>query len=181
MPEGRRSFRLLWELLTVALGVFLALVVNNLSEQRKEKRLVEKVVAGVVQEMDQNQGMVQRSLDFHTGFLNKLTEGDEGLTLQLNTAPIISSAWDAAKRSEVMHLLDYDLSLALSEVYSWHEEYNKLRFLSDQALYFIRFSDVDYGNSYLLRWESAFQDFIYAEEQLLDRYKQALELVAQKQ
>lgn len=176
MFEKKRSFKLVWELLTVTLGVFLALLVNNISEQRKQEVLVKRVVAGIIQEVEQNKQVVVRSRDYHADFLTKLNEKQKGLTLQLNMAPIISSAWDVAKRSEVLHLLDYDMSLAFSEIYSWHEEYNKLRFLSDQALYQIRFSNFDYGTSYLTRWHSAFQDFLYTEEKLLDRYEKALEI-----
>lgn len=177
MAKREKSLRLLWELITVALGVFLALFVNGLSERQKEQKLVEKVVQGMVREISQNQQIVERSLDFHKDFLNKLKNKQEGLSLQLNTAPIIQSAWDAAKGSRVLHLLDYDLSLAFSEVYSWHDEYDKLKFLSDQALYFVRFSENGYSNAeYLQRWKSAFQDFEYAEEQLIKRYEQALEM-----
>lgn len=178
MKKKERSWRLLWELLTVALGVFLALFVNNFTERQKEARLVDKVIAGLEREIEQNEQTVQRSLDFHVDFLKALEAGTDDLVLQLNTAPIIKSAWDAAKSSNVLHLLDYDLSLAFSEVYSWHEEYDKLKFLSDQALYFVRFSNNTYSKaSYLKRWESAFQDFKYAEDELLARYKQALRMI----
>lgn len=178
MKKAEKPLRLLWELLTVALGVFLALFVSNYTEQQKEIRMVDKVVDGLVREIEQNKQTVKRSLDFHVDFLKALEGETENLVLQLNTAPIRKSGWDVAKSSGVLHLLDYELSLTFSEVYSWHEEYDKLKFLSDQALYFVRFSNNGYGKSeYLKRWKSAFEDFKYAEEQLMVRYEQALDMI----
>ncbi len=175
MIRKEKSLRLLWELLTVTLGVFLALFANSYYEKQKEEQLVEKVLDALIREVQQNRQIVTRSLEFHKEFLTKLDTDPENLVLQLNTAPIIKSAWDAAQSSGVLHLLDYDLALAFSETYSWHEEYDKLKFLSDQALYFVRFSDPKYNRvQYLKRWESAFQDFKYTEEQLIRRYTTVL-------
>lgn len=175
MVKKEKSLRLLWELLTVTVGVFLALFANSYYEKQKEEVLVEKVLDALVREVRQNRQTVTRSLEFHTDFLEKLNSAPENLVLQLNTAPIIKSAWDAAKSSGVLHLLDYDLALDFSEIYSWHDDYDKLKFLSDQALYYVRFSDIKYNKvAYLKRWESAFQDFQYTEEQLIGRYTTAL-------
>jgi hypothetical protein len=146
-PRGsfpRRLPELLIEATFVFLAVLLALVAEEWRERQDESRLAERATAGIVDELRANRERVLADAEFNReqmenlrAFVRARESGEEPEELSVNykAALVSSSAWEAARMSQAVLVMDLEVVRDLAQVYELQElfERNQNAFLDGIA------------------------------------------------
>ena len=137
---GRRSFpNLLFEVVLIAVGVFLALWANNWHEDREHRAQARATLRNFAGEMEANRQATQRNRAYHEAFARELREflaskeptNEDRLNKSVHfegMRPVIfeHTAWDLALATQALSYLDPDLAFDISKVYTEQNAFQKL-------------------------------------------------------
>jgi hypothetical protein len=137
---GRRTFpNLLFEVILIAVGVFLALWANNWHEDREHRAQARAALRNFAGEMEANRQATQRNRAYHKAFARELREflasNEPASEDRLNKSvhfegmrPVIfeHTAWDLALATQALSYLDPDLAFDISKVYTEQNAFQKL-------------------------------------------------------
>ena len=137
---GQRSFfNLLFEVVLIAVGVFLALWANNWHEDREHRAQAKAALRNFVGEMEANRQATQRNRTYHETFARELREflaskepaNEDRLNKSVHfegMRPVIfeHTAWDLALATQALSYLDPDLAFDISKVYTGQNAFQKL-------------------------------------------------------
>ncbi len=137
---GQRSFfNLLFEIVLIAVGVFLALWANNWHEDREHRAQAKAALRNFVGEMEANRQATQRNRTYHETFARELREflaskepaNEDRLNKSVHfegMRPVIfeHTAWDLALATQALSYLDPDLAFDISKVYTQQNAFQKL-------------------------------------------------------
>ena len=137
---GQRSFfNLLFEVVLIAVGVFLALWANNWHEDREHRAQAKAALRNFVGEMEANRQATQRNRTYHETFARELREflaskepaNEDRLNKSVHfegMRPVIfeHTAWDLALATQALSYLDPDLAFDISKVYTQQNAFQKL-------------------------------------------------------
>ena len=137
---GQRSFfTLLFEVVLIAVGVFLALWANNWHEDREHRAQAKAALRNFVGEMEANRQATQRNRTYHETFARELREflaskepaNEDRLNKSVHfegMRPVIfeHTAWDLALATQALSYLDPDLAFDISKVYTQQNAFQKL-------------------------------------------------------
>jgi hypothetical protein len=137
---GRRSFpNLLFEVVLIAVGVFLALWANNWHEDREHREQAKAALRNFAAEMETNRQATQRNRAYHEAFARELREflaskepaSEDRLNKSVHfegMRPVIfeHTAWDLALATQALSYLDPDLAFDISKVYTKQNAFEKL-------------------------------------------------------
>jgi hypothetical protein len=135
-----------FEIVTIILGVLIALAFNGLTDWRNDRRLVKEAVENLQAEMRDNQTELKKTLARlpahrqeadHTLRLVarviqlKQSEGhasvDEKITLGLNSADLKDSSWSTAEQTGAFGRMKYDQVKRYAGVYSGQRKFMQLQ------------------------------------------------------
>jgi len=137
---GHRSFlNLLFEVVLIAVGVFLALWANNWHEDREHRAQARAALRNFAAEMETNRQAMQRNRAYHEAFARELREflaskepaSEDRLNKSVHfegMRPVIfeHTAWDLALATQALSYLDPDLAFDISKVYTKQNAFQKL-------------------------------------------------------
>jgi hypothetical protein len=137
---GRRSFpNLLFEVVLIAVGVFLALWANNWHEDREHRAQARAALRNFASEMEANRQAIQHNRAYHETFARELREflaskepaSEDRLNKSVHfegMRPVIfeHTAWDLALATQALSYLDPDLAFDISKVYTEQNAFQKL-------------------------------------------------------
>jgi hypothetical protein len=137
---GQRSFlNLLFEVVLIAVGVFLALWANNWHEDREHRAQARAALRNFASEMEANRQAMQRNCAYHEAFARELREflaskepaSEDRLNKSVHfegMRPVIfeHTAWDLALATQALSYLDPDLAFEISKVYTKQNAFEKL-------------------------------------------------------
>ena len=137
---GQRSFfNLLFEVVLIAVGVFLALWANNWHEDREHRAQAKAALRNFVGEMEATRQATQRNRTYHEPFARELREflaskepaSEDRLNKSVHfegMRPVIfeHTAWDLALATQALSYLDPDLAFDISKVYTQQNAFQKL-------------------------------------------------------
>jgi hypothetical protein len=137
---GQRSFlNLLFEVVLIAVGVFLALWANNWHEDREHRAQARAALRNFASEMEANRQAIQRNRAYHETFARELREflaskepaSEDRLNKSVHfegMRPVIfeHTAWDLALATQALSYLDPDLAFDISKVYTEQNAFQKL-------------------------------------------------------
>ena len=137
---GQRSFfNLLFEVVLIAVGVFLALWANNWHEDREHRAQAKAALRNFVGEMEANRQATQRNRTYHETFARELREflaskepaNEDRLNKSVHfegMRPVIfeHTAWDLALATQALSYLDSELAFDISKVYAQQNAFQKL-------------------------------------------------------
>ena len=137
---GQRSFfNLLFEIVLIAVGVFLALWANNWHEDREHRAQAKAALRNFVGEMEATRQATQRNRTYHETFARELREflaskepaNEDRLNKSVHfegMRPVIfeHTAWDLALATQALSYLDPDLAFDISKVYTQQNAFQKL-------------------------------------------------------
>jgi len=137
---GHRSFlNLLFEVVLIAVGVFLALWANNWHEDREHRAQARAALRNFAAEMETNRQAMQRNRAYHEAFARELREflaskepaSEDRLNKSVHfegMRPVIfeHTAWDLALATQALSYLDPDLAFDISKVYTEQNAFQKL-------------------------------------------------------
>src|SRR5437764_385079 len=137
---GQRSFfNLLFEVVLIAVGVFLALWANNWHEDREHRAQAKAALRNFASEMEANRQATQRNRAYHEAFARELREflaskepaSENRLDKSVHfegMRPVIfeHTAWDLALATQALSYLDPDLAFDISKVYTQQNAFQKL-------------------------------------------------------
>jgi hypothetical protein len=138
--EGRRTIgSLLFEVVLIAVGVFLALLANNWNEDREHHGRARAALQYFLGEMDTNRATVQRERTYHETLAQELDVflhsneplSQERLTKEVHFTgmhPIIfeHTAWDLALATQALSYIEPDLAFNISKVYTQQNAFQTL-------------------------------------------------------
>src|SRR6266853_2477120 len=137
---GHRSFfNLIFEVVLIAVGVFLALWANNWHEDREHRAQARAGLRNFAAEMEINRQAMQRNRAYHEAFARELREflaskepaSEDRLNKSVHfegMRPVIfeHTAWDLALATQAFSYLDPDLAFDISKVYTKQNAFEKL-------------------------------------------------------
>ena len=137
---GQRSFfNLLFEVVLIAVGVFLALWANNWHEDREHRAQAKAALRNFVGGMEANRQATQRNRAYHETFARELREflaskepaSEDRLNKSVHfegMRPVIfeHTAWDLALATQALSYLDSELAFDISKVYTQQNAFQKL-------------------------------------------------------
>ena len=182
---GRILFRSLFvEFLMVALGVFLALLANQWSENRAHRKRGEKALRQIELEIRANKEALSLFHENNGAALDAMEQGgseDGGAKKDFTPALQLSaSSWNTLLSTGTADYLDFDTIQALSSLYSTQEVYRSSALLLVEAglqvsAYAVasgkEVSDDSFGKEFMDYMKMIFQ----IEEKLLDAYTRVME------
>ena len=137
--HGKSFLNLLFEVVLIAVGVFLALWANNWHEEREHRAKAEAALRNFGGEMEANLQAIQRSREYHETLAHELEQfvrSKEPLSLErLNkevhyqgVRPVICehTAWDLALATQALSYLEPDLAFKISKVYTHQNAFQTL-------------------------------------------------------
>jgi hypothetical protein len=128
---GDTAGRFVFEIVTITAGILIALWIDGIREDRKDRALVRSAREQMAREIADNRRDVAQtgpSRDAHAQalmaglhFVDALraagTASSKSAPLGLNTPSFPRSAWDAAARTGALALMDYPHAKAYTELY----------------------------------------------------------------
>ena len=137
--NGRSFFGLLFEVVLIAIGVFLALLANNWHEDRQHRERARAALRNFLEEMETNRQATQSYRQYHESLTDELSEflqskepiTEERLGKEVHfegMRPVIfeHTAWDLALATQALSYLDPDLAFAISKVYTQQDAFQTL-------------------------------------------------------
>ncbi|HEY7291850.1 MAG TPA: hypothetical protein VH583_18570 [Vicinamibacterales bacterium] len=129
--HGRTFANLIFEILLVAIGVFLALWVNNWNEERRHRAQAQAALRNFLGEMETNRRATEGNRHYHdtlarelAGFLQRTkAPSEERFQKEVHyegARPVIyeHTAWDLALATQALSYLEPDLAFDISKVYT---------------------------------------------------------------
>ena len=180
--------RVLFESILIVMSIMLALALDEWRDNKQKQELVVRSMESFAKEIQRNKSLLEDVNPFHHGLTRMLQSraGGKGyksatefrnIVRGFRPAVLINSAWETAVATGALGQMEYDMVSALSLTYSFQQRFNELtsatnNVLSTQA----RASDNDMNQR---AYEAAryVSDVTAAEDELLDVYQQALELI----
>jgi hypothetical protein len=137
---GERSFLgLLFEVVLIAIGVFVALWANNWNENREHQARAQAALRNFAEEMEANRQATDRNRQYHETLSRELHEflrsnepaSAERLYKSVHfegMRPVIfeHTAWDLALATQALSYLPPDLAFDISKVYTQQNAFQKL-------------------------------------------------------
>ena len=137
--EQRSFLNLLFEVVLIAVGVFLALWANNWHENSEHRAQARAALRNFAAEMETNRQATQRNRAYHETFARELREflaskepaSEDRLNKSVHfegMRPVIfeHTAWDLALATQALSYLDPDLAFDISKVYTGQNAFQKL-------------------------------------------------------
>jgi hypothetical protein len=138
--EHRRSFlNLLFEVVLIAVGVFLALLANNWHEDREHQAQARAALRNFAGEMEANRQAMQRYRSYHETLARELEQflrskeppSEERLNKEVHfegVHPVIfeHTAWDLALATQALSYLKPELAFDISKVYTQQNAFQTL-------------------------------------------------------
>ena len=138
--HGRTFGGLLFEVVLIAVGVFLALWANNWHEDREHRALAKAALRNFLSEMEANRDATQSERSYHETLAGKLTEflknkdassGDDRFYKEvefkgLKPVTYEHTAWDLALATQALSYLRPELAFDISKVYTEQNAYQAL-------------------------------------------------------
>lgn len=127
--------RALFESALIVFSVLLALAVDQWRENRDVAARARQAIAAITTELQANRRAAENARNFHQGLHDRLKEiagrqqiptAAEAANGMFNPAPLLQTAWSAAREARALDSLPYDLVLKLSRVYEWQQAYSQL-------------------------------------------------------
>ena len=176
------------ELFSVILGVLLALMLNQWSENRAIEKKVQIALTNIASELQTNSRLLdivhkQNTLVFQEGTENANTENNDTFTPAIQ---VQETAWNTFLATGLSTNIEYELLLLLSQTYSIQEVYksfgNKVveSYLNITALS-ILLGDENNENEIDEQIKSNLEIVYSAEEPLLELYSEALKKLEENQ
>ncbi len=129
--EGKSFLNLLFEVVLIAVGVFLALWANNWHEEREHRALATSALRNFATEMETNRQAIQHNRSYHEKLAGELDQflkssqppSEEHFNesvhfLGLRPVTFEHTAWDLALATQALSYLKPELAFRISEVYT---------------------------------------------------------------
>ena len=137
---GHRSFfNLIFEVVLIAVGVFLALWANNWHEDREHRAQARAALRNFAGEMEANRQATQRNRAYHETLVHELIQflrsseppTEERFSKEVHfqgVRPVIyeHTAWDLALATQALSYLKPELAFDISKVYTQQNAYQTL-------------------------------------------------------
>jgi hypothetical protein len=138
--DGTRSFlNLLFEVILITVGVFLALWANNWHENREHRAQAKAALRNFVGEMEANRQATKRDRAYHETLARELVQflrsneapSEDRFSKEVHfqgVRPVIyeHTAWDLALATQALSYLEPDLAFHISKVYTQQNAYQTL-------------------------------------------------------
>lgn len=178
------------EFFTVVLGILLAFGLNTYYNNKVEEERARHFLEGVRLEIEENVREVSEKLAYHKGIHDTLRSTPSQVVLRLKTSRVKDFAWQIAQENSISQHISYELYRKLAEIYAAqnylqqnnNEAMTMMSHVNVLSPFYIVGVDVSeeeakaFGEDYKKGWIPVFEDFITAEEELLELYDEALEL-----
>lgn len=184
---------LITDFFSVLLAVFLAFVLNEWRTERADAYKAEIAVEGIQGELNRNLAFLEANSPYHdtlqmamVGQISLLQKGAitaKEITylkenVPLNLIRLNDNAWIAARETQAIEFISFELVSMLSETYHDQEAYNILV----QSFYDNLFKNLDFyeghETSALYLLETLFGSLVQVEHQLMESYRKSLEEIS---
>ncbi|MCA6073768.1 hypothetical protein [Fulvivirga sedimenti] len=175
------------QVITVMIGVFLGFVVSNWSEAKKEQTRASALMKNISTEIQTNKASVERVIDYHRMVLDSsryyfnqptITNYKPEFFKGVNTISFYNSAFETGIQTGLINEISIDKIQKLNEVYTQQRSYEDFSNLLLSGLITMDFNNGEESTRKILMYLSiSMMDVVIKEEQLLESYDKALELI----
>ena len=183
--RGDRSWgKLILEVFSIVLGVLLALAVSEWQQARENEERASTALQNIQLELEANQEILTRIHENNRQTIEKAQnpEANENENLQfIPGVQVRSTAWETLLASGISVHIDYEVLLALSEIYSMQSIYRQTGMqLFDASMSMAAMATVDekqIDNEIMQgHFMNHFRMLLSMEEVLLESYRESLGL-----
>ncbi|MEP3387241.1 MAG: hypothetical protein ABJO02_03580 [Reichenbachiella sp.] len=178
------------EFFTVVLGILLAFGLNTYYNNKVEEERALHFLEGVRLEIEDNANEVGEKLEYHRGIFEDLTKNPSEVVVRLRLSRVKNFAWQIAQENSISQHIPYELYSKLAEIYEaqdYLQQNNKeastmMSHLNVLSPFYVVGVDVsekealEFSKDVKRGWAPIFEDFITAEQNLNELYKEALEM-----
>jgi len=176
------------EILLIAVGIFMALQLQNWNETRKTAEVTQQTLERIKKEVVANQKQIDNVYDYHImvrDTLNKIeapkTEEEAGKSLGfwrgLRIFRLSDAAFQTAIQSGVSKDINANLMENLNSLYTSQEEYNDLSKTASQSLYSKDFTDFKNFKNIAVFLNMTMVDLYYFESGLKKQFTTCLQKI----
>lgn len=185
----------------VVLGVVLAFAANEWRETKSQVEKAESAFSSIREELQVNRDLVQTSLSYHKHLYDTLIVmiGENAARIQkgqkeqlpdvmvfqkgfVSPAHVMSTAWEAAKATDVLNHVEYSDLLLISRMYTEQDRYMQQTKLVGQVIYELLLIEGTHG--VLAKYKNLLavvSTFHYRETQLLKSYEETLQSLGNRE
>lgn len=170
---------ILFEIIPVAIGVFLGFVVSNWTESSTKKRETQLLKENIVAEIKNNKNRLEQVIDYHrilrdssAHYANNNIISEPHFFDGINTAILLKSAFDTGIQTGLINGLPLDLIQQTNNVYSIQEEYSQFKTIMLSAILNMNILGDDDGEKsrFYFMMALSMTDVVIHEEMLLELY-----------
>jgi len=127
--------RLIFEFISVSFAVMSALLVNQWKEGYDNRKLAERAICNIKQELHENKDVLANLIQYHKSVLSQLDSiiannenncSSADSIISINVTLISSSAWEMAKITNAIFYIDFDNANKLAKVYKLQAYYDSI-------------------------------------------------------
>jgi predicted nucleic acid-binding Zn-ribbon protein len=172
--------QLIREIISVIIGILVALLINNWNEDRKDTKYLNKIFSSIEKELEESAADIERVIPMQkksVDSIQKYLDNDKfsiyDIIIRSNgvNAPIIkTNAWNAIANSKI-ELIAYDKLSALADI---EDSKENLRWRLEKQMDFLfqNMEQTDKTKKVMLKM--IISDMIYAEQELLAHIEEIL-------
>ena len=180
------------DMIPVVAGILIALFINNLQQNYRDKKLLESTLQSLSEEFKENKENIDLLLPLQKRFLDTLQHYKEDNTYsifdiatkasKMGTPDIYSTNWQASLNNNSIQLLNFQTIHLLSQIESKYRELKEQEtMIASITLGPPMFKTGEEGLEYRNGMELWITSYIGNEEELLELYKKFEEIVRNKQ
>ncbi len=170
---------LLFETVTIMIGILLALGVNEWRDENKNDQIIQKSIHNIIIEIEKNRSSLEQIIPYHQSCKLSIepkhnTKDFLSVWKGLNPPKLYQSAYESAKVVKAMTLMDYELSNAISQLYAQQQFFYEMLHMYAQVLMSDLTAHKTQGYASLV---PVFNDLTVMEEELQNNYDLVLSLL----
>ncbi len=179
---------LITEIISIVIGILLALAVNGLREDYQHIQIVSKSLSNIAVEIQNNEKQLREVIPYHQSCKISLTNSSGENSKQfssiwkgLNPPMLFKSAYESALALQAFAYMDYKLAGAVSQLYFRQQFFYEMIHIYAQALISGTTSLNRPAKGENLSLQPAFRDITKMESELLKEYQRVLTLIQNSQ
>lgn len=177
---------LLIQIISVMIGVFLGFAISNWSEGNRESEKFRSLITNIRAEIMENQKKVENVLDYHKAlrdscklYIENRNVGqiDQSSFKGINTVMLLNSAYQTGIQTGLFNNMNLEQIQSVNEIYTRQRAYEDYANLMISSLLTMDLgNDKDSIDRIAMFLSVSMTDVVIKELQLLESYRQALEL-----
>lgn len=179
--------KILLDLIPVAIGVYVGLLVSNWNDNKKTDEITQNTIKRVQREINLNQQSILDAVRYHNMIRDTIKTIDQNnlpadarvfkFWRGINMPRLHKSAFETVKQTGIANTINPDILEQLNKLYTLQDSYNDFSKTASQSLYNIDFTKEDASRRMLTFISMSMSDIYYFEQGLNLQFERTLKTI----